>query len=230
VVFLPVSGWFVLEEQFFLATGALAGWASALVLVVPTLQFLLGGALVNLGFRMQDHLRDNDGSPTELLHQVLWQNRLAAKVRGLFPRSAPKPSVALVVCMDARIDTSELVGDTRKRYYVVRTAGSVLGDKEQDMLELAVLNGVRLILLTRHSDCAAEHLAHQTDSEHLRHLSRAVHQRPLRVGDFLSRPAIVQRLKDGRLEVVEAQIDTQTAELQVTGRHGPGTTLSVAPM
>ena len=44
--------------------------------------------------------------------------------------------------MDARIYTNELVGDTRRYYYIVRTAGSVLAPPEQEMLELAVLNGV----------------------------------------------------------------------------------------
>ena len=58
--------------------------------------------------------------------------------------------------MDARIDTNELTGDTRHYYYVIRTAGSVLSEREEEMLELAVENGVELVVLTTHSDCAAE--------------------------------------------------------------------------
>lgn len=40
---------------------------------------------------------------------------------------------------------NELTGDTRHYYYIIRTAGSVLSEKEEEMLELAVENGVKLI-------------------------------------------------------------------------------------
>src|SRR5690606_20549344 len=82
-----------------------------------------------------------------------------ASVRELFPRSTEHPVVAILACMDARIDTTELVGDTRRYYYVVRTAGSLLSPAEQEMLDLAVINGVRVIVLTTHTDCAAEAVA-----------------------------------------------------------------------
>ena len=39
--------------------------------------------------------------------------------------------------MDPRIDTSELVCDTRRNYYIVRTAGSVRDGRDEEMLELA---------------------------------------------------------------------------------------------
>lgn len=213
-VLLPTSVWLALQEELLWAASATMGWLVALLLLVPRLQFLAGGALVNLGFRMQDHLRDDGLSPGQLLGQVLEQNRLAAGVRRLFPRSSPKPTVALVVCMDARLDTSELVGDTRKRYYVLRTAGSVLGEDEQDMLELAVANGVRLILLTTHTDCAAERVA--GEEEHacaLPSLACGVRQREASLRRFLSRPAIAERLARGALLVAQARIDTATAQL-----------------
>jgi argininosuccinate lyase len=63
------------------------------------------------------------------------QNENAASVRKAFPRSTPHPLVAMLVCMDARIDTNELAGDTRRNYYVVRTAGSAMSPKEQEMLD-----------------------------------------------------------------------------------------------
>ena len=129
------------------------------------LQFLLGGAMVNAGFRMQDHLESfdfahhEDISPEDVWGEMVAQNDIASRVRRTFPRASRHPLVALVACMDARIDTSELAGDTRKYYYVVRTAGSVLAEKEEEMLELAVENGVKVLVLTRHTDCAAERAA-----------------------------------------------------------------------
>ena len=67
--------------------------------------------------------------------------------------------VAVVACMDARLDTNELTGDTRRYYYIIRTAGSVMSEREEEMRELAVAGGVELIVLTTHSDCAAERVA-----------------------------------------------------------------------
>lgn len=119
---------------------ALAAFASVLLLAIsPQLQFLLGGAFVNIGFRLQDHLHAYDleherpGTPGEIWKALLEHNKLAATVRKLFPRSTEHPVVALLACMDARIDTVELVGDTRRYYYVVRTAGALLSPAEQEM-------------------------------------------------------------------------------------------------
>ena len=105
--------------------------------------------MVNIGYRLQDRLshfdfeHDESITPDQIWAELERQNELAAGVRELFPRTARHPVVAILACMDARIDTSELVGDTRRYYYVVRTAGSVLSPAEQEMLELAVLNGVK---------------------------------------------------------------------------------------
>ena len=96
-------------------------------------QFLTGGALVNFGYRLQDGIAEfdlehgEDVSPAEVWAEVVRHNELAANVRASFPRTAHHPLVAMVVCMDGRLDTNELVGDTRHYYYVLRTAGSVLG-------------------------------------------------------------------------------------------------------
>lgn len=183
-------------------------------------QFLLGGALINLGYRMQDHLESYDFehqeniTPEQVWEKILKQNRLAAGVRAAFPRSSHHPLVALVACMDARIDTNELAGDTRRYYYVIRTAGSELSEREEDMLELAVENGVKLILLTTHSDCAAEKVA---ASPELRRrfpaLARGVDERPDRIRELLARPAIASRIQAGKLAVKLVDIDTMTERM-----------------
>ena len=101
-----------------IATAVLA-LVVGLVLVVTTLsprtQFVMGGALVNAGFRLQDPLHAYDFEKPHATPQEVWkefqeQNHLSAMVREKFPRSTEHPVVALLVCMDARIDTSELAG------------------------------------------------------------------------------------------------------------------------
>jgi carbonic anhydrase len=185
-------------------------------------QFYTGGALVNLGYRMQDHLtwydfRHEELSPEEIWREMLRQNTLAAEVRERFPRSSRHPLVALVVCMDARLDTSEVAGDTRRFYYVIRAAGSVLSEKEEEMLELAVANGVKLIVLTTHSDCAAEKVAASADGrEKYPALTRAVAERDARIREFVARPNIAARLAAGTLAVKLVNIDTRTERLLPT--------------
>lgn len=201
--------------------------AGLVVLVVtgaalsPRFRFMVGGALVSAGARVQDHLEpydfvhgDDVETPSEVWTEFLSQNALSSKVRELFPRSAEHPQVALLVCMDARLDTAELTGDTRGYYYVVRTAGSVLGPAEQEMLELAVVNGVKVIVLTRHTDCAAERAAQDpAQCEQFPALTTGVKEREQRIAEFLARPRIAQRIAEGRLLVKEVTIDTQSEHL-----------------
>jgi len=209
-----------------IAAVALAG-AAALLVLTPSgrkVQFVLGGAMINAGYRLQDHLESYDfeseheheePSPEEVWQEMLAQNQLAAAVRTTFPRTPRHPLVALVVCMDARLDTNELTGDTRKYYYVVRTAGSVLEQKEAEMLELAVENGVRLIVLTTHTDCAAERAARTEDTRRrFPALTRAVDERALRVHELMQRPALKSRIEAGTLAIKVMDVDTRTERLQ----------------
>jgi hypothetical protein len=184
-------------------------------------QFLMGGGLVNLGYRMQDHLdqydflHSEDISPEDVWGEILKQNALAASVRATFPRTARHPLVALVVCMDARLDTNEVMGDTRKYYYIIRTAGSVLSEREEEMLELAVEKGVKLIVWTTHTDCAAERAASVEELRgHYPALAQAVDERDTRVAEFLARPAIASGIAEGKLAVKLMNIDSLTEKLR----------------
>lgn len=200
-----------------LAVLVLAGFAAvATVLFSPATQFLLGGAVINIGYRLQDGLRDfdfqhhEDITPEQVWEEFLHQNSLASAVRNQFPRSTYHPVMALLVCMDARIDTNELAGDTRRNYYVLRTAGSVMSPEEEDMLELAVNNGVKVILLTRHTDCAAEKVAADPAARELYpNLVTSLSERDQRVKEFLARPGIARRIASGQLLVKQMVIDTR---------------------
>ena len=213
-----------------------AGWALgigllvvALVLAVvmsPRAEFIMGGALVNMGYRFQDRLskfdfkHDESITPDQIWEELERQNELAAGMRSFFPRTERHPVVAILACMDARIDTTELVGDTRRYYYVVRTAGSVLSPAEQEMLELAVLNGVKIILLTTHTDCAAEAAAANPEArEKFPALISLMDERERRIEEFMARPTIRDAVAAGELQVRHARIDTTTDRLVVEEVH-----------
>ena len=192
------------------------------VMVIPQVEFVVGGGLVNLGYRLQDRLSkydfEHDDSITaeEIWTELVAQNDLAADVRDIFPRTVRHPVVAILACMDARIDTSELVGDTRRYYYVVRTAGSVLSPAEQEMLELAVLNGVKVLVLTSHTDCAAEAAAANPESrDKFPALISLMDERVAHVEEFLARPVIRTAIEEGKLVVKFARIETDSDRLVV---------------
>ena len=127
----------------------------------------------------------------------------------------------MIACMDQRIDTNEVVGDTRRYYYVVRTAGSVLSPAEQEMLELAVLNGVRIVVLTTHTDCAAEGAAADPEMrEKFPAMISLLDERERRIDEFLARPVIRSAIDEGRLQVKFARIDTRTDRLVVEVQRG----------
>ena len=198
----------------------------AALLLSPRFEFMVGGGLVNIGFRLQDRLshfdfeHDESITPDQIWAELERQNDLAADVRDIFPRTSRHPVVAILACMDARIDTSELVGDTRRYYYVVRTAGSVLSPAEQEMLELAVINGVKIILLTTHTDCAAEGAAADPElRKNFPALTALMDERVRRVEEFMARPTIRDAIAAGELQVKHARIDTSTDRLVVEEVH-----------
>ena len=208
------------KKKLAITAGLIAFVALAAVLVIPQVEFLVGGGLVNIGYRLQDRLgkydleHDESITPDEIWDELVAQNDLAAGVREVFPRTVRHPVVVILACMDARIDTSELVGDTRRYYYVVRTAGSVLAPAEQEMLELAVLNGVKVVVLTSHSDCAAEAAASKPESrEKFPALTELMDDRVQHVEEFLARPVIREAMERGELEVKLARIDTDSDRL-----------------
>lgn len=180
-------------------------------------RFTLGGALVDVGYFVQDPIDEpEDITPSEVLSEVHAHNELAASLRQHFPRTHHHPLVAMVVCMDSRLDTNELLGDTRQYYYVLRTAGSLLSEREEEMLELAVAGGVKVILLTTHTDCAAERAAADpVQRARYPHLTAGVDRRAAHRAELLARPAIAARIQSGELIVEEARIDTHTGRLAV---------------
>jgi hypothetical protein len=86
-----------------------------------------------------------------------------------------------------------------------------MSEGEEEMLELAVANGVKLVLLTTHSDCAAENVARSSELRgKYPALAMGVYEREARVADFLARPAIASAVARGTLGVKRVAIDTIT--------------------
>ncbi len=208
------------------ALSVLMGTALIAVLFVmshPRAQFEVGGAFINVGLKLQDglHAYDFEHGRSDITPEQVWaefvrQNDEASTVRKRFPRSTEHPLVAMLVCMDARLDTTELSGDARQYYYVVRTAGSILDVEEQEMLELAVRNGVKVLVLTRHTDCAAEKVAADPQrSKQYPALSAAVDERRHHLEAFLARPLIAERITKGELLVKTVMIDTHSERLLI---------------
>jgi hypothetical protein len=211
----------------FAIVGAVA--AGAWAFTHDHVQFELGGAMINLGYRLQDPVARFDfahehGGPPEIWEQFLKQNHMASSVRQRWPRTNRHPVIALVTCMDGRLDTNEIAGDTRRYYYVLRLAGSVLARKEEEMLELAVNNGVEVVVFTTHTDCAAEKAAKNPAQRTIYpHLVQAIDEREARFQEFLNRPTIKEKIGEGHLLVKWMDLDTSTESL---GPHAPKAELS----
>ena len=175
--------------------------------------------MVNIGYRLQDRLHNFDFEHHEITPQQVWdellaQNRLASSVRATWPRSSHHPLVAMVTCMDARLDTTEIAGDTRRYYYVLRLAGSVMSPKEEEMLELAVANGTKVVVFTTHSDCAAEKVASDAARRaEYPHLTQAIGERQARYDEFLGRSNIRRKTERGELLVKWMHIDTASERI-----------------
>ncbi len=192
------------------------------VLTQKKLMFILGGAFIDLGYLLQDghskydFTHEGDITPEQILFEIKNQNKLASEIREKFPRYSYHPLAALVICMDSRLDTNEIIGDTRKFYYIIRTAGSVIREKEEEMLELAVDNGVKLIIFTTHTKCAAEAVA--TDplrKKEFPFITSAVESREIEIQRFLKRTKIAQKIAEGKLSVKRAILETETEKMTI---------------
>ena len=196
--------------------GVAAAAAGIWVLGGDKLQFAMGGALINIGYRLQDPVANFDFVHEHMEPKLIWeeflkQNHMAAEVRQKWPRTSRHPVIALVTCMDGRLDTNEIAGDTRRYYYVLRLAGSVMAEKEEEMLELAVNNGVEVVVFTTHTDCAAEKASkNPAQRTQYPNLVKAIDERDQRFQEFLGRPTIRAKTSEGRLLVKWMDLDTAT--------------------
>jgi carbonic anhydrase len=86
------------------------------------------------------------------------------------------------------------------------------------MLELAVSHGVRLIVLTTHTDCAAERAAATAEQRaRFPSLMTLLDDRERAIQQFKARPVVAAALSKGELLIKRARIDTRVDELMFMG-------------
>jgi carbonic anhydrase len=86
--------------------------------------------------------------------ELLRANRQYAQACGGQLPVAPSPEVAVVACMDARLDVYRILGLSAGRAHVIRNAGGVVTDDAIRSLAISQrLLGTREIILIHHTDC-----------------------------------------------------------------------------
>ncbi len=188
------------------------------------LMFVGGGGMVSIGHLMQETVsgwRYGGGSsatPQQVLDGILDANDKAAWWREHIPGYVRKPQALVVMCIDPRLDARVVLGDTRDYYDVLRVPGSVLSEQNIEAIELGVKeHEVKVVLFTRHTDCAMEKVACTEASHHFPALSDAVHERDEMFEQLLARPIIAERVAAGQLLVRCYTIDTETDRLVYEG-------------
>jgi carbonic anhydrase len=96
---------------------------------------------------------------------------------------APASQLAVVACMDARLNVHDLLGIELGDAHVIRNAGGTVGDEEIRSLAISQRKlGTREIVLIHHTDCGMQGL---DDEEFAKELERDTGDRPAwRAGGF----------------------------------------------
>ena len=91
-------------------------------------------------------------------------------------RPEPRKKLAVVACMDARLDPAKVLGLQEGDAHVIRNAGGVVSDEEIRSLAISQhLLGTEEIALIHHTDCG---LTKFTDDEFADRLERESGERP----------------------------------------------------
>lgn len=187
--------------------------------------FFTGGGLVSVGHMVQGFVggfsrAGHVGTPRELLETVLIDNQTASRVERTVAGPRRKPEVMAIMCMDPRLNSEVILGDSRGYYDVVRLPGSVLSGEMIEAIELAVQeHAVGLVLFTTHTDCAMEKVASGHEAHRFPGLSNLVRKREEKFDELMRRPAIAARVSSGKLLVKRFTIDTATGSLSANEKN-----------
>lgn len=185
--------------------------------------FLMGGFFLHTGYVIQDwagsfhhQLADNEPvHPNEIYKTIIAQNTLQAGAWKATPELKDRtPKALLILCIDPRLDDNRILGDTRGYYDIIRIPGSVITAEVAEAVELAVVkHGVKLVMIITHTDCAMEKLAASEEGQH--HyplLAEGINNHALRRQSLAHRQAILERLQNQQVWVIEKRIDTATGK------------------
>lgn len=184
---------------------------------------MVGGFFLHTGYVIQDwaesfhqNLKDHEPvHPNEIYKTIIAQNEMQAKAWKVTPDLRDrKPKAVLIMCIDPRLDDNRILGDTRGYYDVIRIPGSVITEEVAEAVELAVVkHAVHLVMVVTHTDCAMEKLAASPDGrQHYPLLADGINNHGRRLQSLSHRPAILERLQQQRVWVIEKRIDTKTGK------------------
>jgi carbonic anhydrase len=100
---------------------------------------------------------------------VAHANGSAAAYRESRPAAEPRLSLALVVCMDARLGPYAMLGIEEGDAHVIRNAGGVVtADTLRSLAASQHLLGTRSVMVIQHTDCGLSHTTDEAFEEQLR--------------------------------------------------------------
>ena len=151
----------------------------------------------------------------EQLAFVLANNAETADFRSLFPRKFHHGQVLLLLCMDCRLSPEEILGDARPYYYTPRVAGGYISPKVREMIRLAIKAGVRLVVLTKHDDCAAERVAASEEAAEFENLGAALADREAQIALLAEelRVELTCNNPKQKVAIVDAELCTASGQL-----------------
>lgn len=191
-------------------------------------RFYVGAALIEVGYLFQ-HIsygaplsaQEGAHTPDEVMTSLDERNSWSAGFRKLWRvmdeighRDAPPLAGVIVACMDYRLDTDQILGNSRGEFYVIRKPGAALTNETIEEIFVALHRNPSIILVTTHSDCAMEKLAHtQEGPEKFPNLTAGVLNFKQRLAELQAMPEIQKRVAAGSLKIIMRHIDTQTERL-----------------
>ena len=178
-------------------------------------------SLIRQGSESMTLYRLEAPSPEQVLGNVLRYNARASRVRK--PAFDGRTWVAVVRCMDRKLDMGRIFGDMKFVDDIANPYGAVT-PREIEALQLAVSkHGVRLVCLLTHTECAALAIASGHDGSAWPLISAAVDATPRHVEALLQAPVIAPALQAGTLAVIRATVITGTDRLTDVQRYQPQT-------
>jgi carbonic anhydrase len=125
---------------------------------------------------VEDAAHPDSASGASVIDRLLERNRIQGWSRRNPPDRRPRLRLAIVTCMDSRIDVFEAFGLQHGDAHVLRNAGGLVSDDTLRSLVLSQrLLGTTDVMLMHHTDCGV----HGLDAEAFaRDLERETGQRP----------------------------------------------------
>ena len=183
--------------------------------------FAFGGQLVFWGRAMMDGETNfvsgcSEYTPCDLLEVIYERNQLVVR-RG--PSKIRVPVGLVITCMDPRIDTSAILGDSRGYFDRVQIPGAVLSAEVMETVRLAVTaHGVKFVMVLSHTDCAMEKIVCSEDADSYPELRSNVLKRDQSFATLCSQKYVTERVRRDELVVVKALLHTNTWEIEELAR------------